>query len=96
MNNPFLGLLFLVAITIGNLEAGLGCFVGGLISTLLDFVLGLHPPSQVDNGVSSFNGSLIGTVLPALFFLTQATVTQLWMGVCFGSFIRFYKKKNYS
>jgi len=90
VNNPFLGLLFLIAITIGDLKAGLGCAVGGFISTLADFILGLHPSGQVDTGVSSFNGSLIGTVLPALFFLVQASEVELWVGVCFGAFISVF------
>merc|ERR1711936_596861 len=29
VNNPFLGLLFLIGISLGNLKAGLGCAVGG-------------------------------------------------------------------
>ena len=45
--------------------------LGGFIATLADYLLGLHPVVMVENGVSSFNGSLIGTVLPALFHLVS-------------------------
>ena len=45
--------------------------LGGLIATGADFLLGLHPMAMVENGVSSFNGSLVGTVLPALFHLVS-------------------------
>jgi len=86
VNNPFLGLLILIAIFIGHTKAGIGCVVGGLIATLTDYSLGLHPPYMVDNGVSSFNGSLLGTVLPALFSLVSDNEVHLWVAVCFGSF----------
>jgi len=86
VNNPFLGLLILVAIFIGHTKAGIGCAVGGLIATLTDYCLGLHPTYMVDNGVSSFNGSLLGTVLPALFSLVSDNEVHLWVAVCFGSF----------
>ena len=38
---------------------------------MADYLLGLHPLVMVENGVSSFNGSLVGTVLPALFHLVS-------------------------
>ena len=44
---------------------------GGFIATLADYLLGLHPLAMVENGVASFNGSLVGTVLPALFHLVS-------------------------
>ena len=88
VNNPFLGPVFLLAISISNPTAGLGCAVGGFISTGTDFLLGLHPTTLLESGVSSFNGSLIGTVLCALFPLVNASQLELWTGVCFGSLIR--------
>ena len=89
VNNPSLGLLILLSIFITDVKAGVGCAVGGLIATLTDHFLGLHPQSLVDNGVSSFNGSLLGTVLPALFSLVSDNQTQLWIAVCFGAFARY-------
>ena len=47
------------------------CCLGGFIATMADYLLGLHPLVMVENGVSSFNGSLVGTVLPALFHLVS-------------------------
>jgi len=90
VNNPFLGILILVSIFIGHAKAGLGCALGGLIATLTDQVLGLHPRSMLDSGVSSFNGSLLGTVLPALFHLVSDQESKLWVAVCFGSFVSVF------
>lgn len=90
VNNPFLGLVFLLAISISNPTAGLGCALGGFISTGTDFLLGLHPITHLESGVSSFNGSLIGTVLCALFPLVDASQLDLWIGVCFGSLISVF------
>ena len=89
VSNPFLGLLILLSIFITDMRAGAGCAIGGLIATLTDHFLGLHPQSLADNGVSSFNGSLLGTVLPALFSLVSDNQTQLWIAVCFGAFARY-------
>ena len=62
---------------------------GGLIANLADYLLGLHPLAMVENGVSSFNGSLIGTVLPALFHLVSGvSQAELWITVCIGSLVR--------
>jgi len=83
VNNPFLGMLILVSIFIGHAKAGLGCALGGLIATMTDQFLGLHPQSMLDSGVSSFNGSLLGTVLPALFHLVSdqghGQESKLWL-----------------
>jgi len=94
VNNPFLGMLILVSIFIGHAKAGLGCALGGLIATMTDQFLGLHPQSMLDSGVSSFNGSLLGTVLPALFHLVSdqghEQESKLWVAVCFGSFVSVF------
>ena len=90
VNNPFLGLLILVSILLGHVQAGLGCALGGLIATLTELILGLHPQSMWNSGVASFNGSLLGTVLPSLFSLVSNNEAHLWVAVCFGSFARFF------
>ena len=60
----------------------------GFIATLTDHLLGLHPSAMVDCGVNSFNGSLLGTVLPALFHLVSDNEVHLWVAVCLGAFAR--------
>jgi len=67
VNNPFLSIIILVAIFISNVEAGVGCFLGGLVATVTELALGLHPWSLVENGVAPFNGALIGSVIPSLY-----------------------------
>ena len=57
----------MVAIFISNVEAGVGCFLGGLVATVTELALGLHPWSLVENGVAPFNGALIGSVIPSLY-----------------------------
>ena len=67
---------------------------------MTDQFLGLHPQSMLDSGVSSFNGSLLGTVLPALFHLVSdqghGQESKLWVAVCFGSFVRQITFPNWS
>jgi len=87
VNNPVLSFLILVGITFSWPESGLGCAVGGVLATLTELCLGLHPWSLVESGVAPFNGALVGCVLPSLYPLLHGTghAAGLWLAVCLGS-----------
>jgi len=87
VNNPFLSILIFVGIAFSKKEAGLGCALGGVLSTCTELFLGLHPWSLVENGVAPFNGALIGSVLPSLYPLLHASghIVQMWMAIIIGS-----------
>lgn len=52
-----------MSIFIGHVKAGAGCALGGLVATLTEQILGLHPKDMWNNGVASFNGSLLGKII---------------------------------
>jgi urea transporter len=92
VNNPFLSLLILISIALSNIEAGLGCCLGGLVATATELLLGLHPWSLVENGVAPFNGALIGSVIPSLYPLlfphASDCTMDMWMAVLIGAVAR--------
>jgi len=87
VNNPLLGLLILVAIFLFNWQVGLGCILGGGVATLTEVVLGLHPWDLVGNGVCSFNGVLVGTVIsilyPGVYGVERST--GMWVAIVIGA-----------
>jgi urea transporter len=92
VNNPFLGLIILLAIFLSDIRAGLGCCLGGLVATITELLLGLHPWSLVENGVAPFNGALIGSVIPSLYLLLMPEVSdqtlEMMLSVLIGAVAR--------
>ena len=90
MNNPFLSALIIVAIALADIEAGLGCALGGVAATFTELFLGLHPWSALENGVAPFNGALVGSVIPSLYPLLYASDHDIekWMAVFIGALAR--------
>lgn len=92
MNNPLLGAIILAAIFVFDVEVGAGCVLGGVTATLTDLTLGLHPLPDLNAGVPSFNGVLVGTVIPILFPAKYHGVGRsptLWASVFVGAIARF-------
>ena len=90
VNNPLLGLVILAALFLYDVEVGLGCLLGGLTATLVELLVGLHPWADLANGVSCFNGVLVGTVIPILypaFYNTDRSVA-MWLAILGGSIVR--------
>ena len=69
------------------MEVGLGCILGGVTATLTDLALSLHPLPDLNAGVASFNGVLVGTVIPILFpvFNHLPRSTEMWLAIFVGA-----------
>ena len=91
VNNPILGSFILLAIFLHNIENGLGCCLGGLVAISLELLLGLHPRDLLHSGLPTFNGALIGCVLPTIYSLLLPDSNQplqLWLALLIGSSAR--------
>ena len=87
VNNPLLGAIILAGLFLYDVEVGLGCILGGMTATLTDLVLSLHPLPDLNAGVASFNGVLVGTVIPILFpvFNHLPRSTEMWLAIFVGA-----------
>ncbi|SER06257.1 urea transporter [Nitrosomonas sp. Nm51] len=80
--NAVTGLVFLVALYIGGITAGLAATVGVVTSTVTAYLLGFSE-DDIDAGLYGFNGTLVG---PCLFLFLENT-PLLWVYVVFASIL---------
>lgn len=80
--NAVTGLIFLVALYIGGITAGIAATVGVVSSTVAAYVLGFSD-DDIDAGLYGFNGTLVG---PCLFLFLENS-PQLWLYVVLGSIL---------
>jgi urea transporter len=80
--NAVTGLIFLIALYIGGLSAGLAATVGVVSSTATAYVLGFSD-DDIDAGLYGFNGTLVG---PCLFLFLEHS-PQLWLYVVLASIL---------
>lgn len=80
--NAVTGLIFLIALYIGGLTAGLAATVGVITSTVTAYFLGFSD-DDIDAGLYGFNGTLVG---PCLFLFLENT-PLLWVYVVFASIL---------
>jgi len=78
--NAVTGLIFLIALYVGGITAGLAATVGVVSSTIAAYLLGF-PEDEIDAGLYGFNGTLVG---PCLFLFLEHT-PQLWLYVVLAS-----------
>ncbi|MBS0298799.1 MAG: urea transporter [Proteobacteria bacterium] len=78
--NAVTGLIFLIALYVGGITAGLAATVGVVSSTVAAYVLGFSE-DDIDAGLYGFNGTLVG---PCLFLFLEHT-PQLWLYVVLAS-----------
>lgn len=74
--NAVTGLIFLVALYVGGITAGIAATVGVISSTVAAYLLGFSE-DDIDAGLYGFNGTLVG---PCLFLFLENT-PQLWLYV---------------
>lgn len=80
--NAVTGLIFLIALYIGGVTAGLAATAGVLSSTITAHLLGF-PQEDIDVGLYGFNGTLTG---PCLFLFLESS-PQLWLYVVLASIL---------
>lgn len=80
--NAVTGLIFLAALYVGGIAAGLAATVGVISSTVAAYLLGF-PEEDIDAGLYGFNGTLVG---PCLFLFLEHS-PQLWLYVVFASIL---------
>ncbi|MBL8496511.1 urea transporter [Nitrosomonas sp. JL21] len=80
--NAVTGLVFLIALYIGGITAGLAATVGVISSTVAAYLLGFSE-DDIDAGLYGFNGTLVG---PCLFLFLENT-PQLWLFVVLASVV---------
>lgn len=80
--NAVTGLIFLIALYIGGLTAGLAATVGVVTSTVTAYLLGFSE-DDIDAGLYGFNGTLVG---PCLFLFLENT-PLLWVYVVLASIL---------
>lgn len=80
--NAVTGLIFLIALYVGGITAGLAATVGVVSSTIAAYVLGFSD-DDIDAGLYGFNGTLVG---PCLFLFLEHT-PQLWLYVVLASIL---------
>ncbi|MCW5598837.1 MAG: urea transporter [Nitrosomonas sp.] len=80
--NAVTGLIFLAALYVGGITAGLAATVGVISSTVAAYLLGF-PDDEIDAGLYGFNGTLVG---PCLFLFLEHS-PQLWLYVVFASIL---------
>jgi len=78
--NAVTGLIFLIALYVGGITAGLAATVGVVSSTIAAYLL-RFPEDEIDAGLYGFNGTLVG---PCLFLFLEHT-PQLWLYVVLAS-----------
>lgn len=80
--NAVTGLIFLIALYVGGVTAGLAATVGVVSSTAAAYLLGFSE-DDIDAGLYGFNGTLVG---PCLFLFLENT-PQLWLYVVLASIL---------
>ncbi|HBF23931.1 MAG TPA: urea transporter [Nitrosomonas sp.] len=80
--NAVTGLIFLMALYIGGVTAGLAATAGVFSSTIAAHLLGF-PEKDIDAGLYGFNGTLVG---PCLFLFLENS-PQLWLYVVLASIL---------
>ncbi len=80
--NAVTGLIFLIALYVGGITAGLAATVGVVSSTVAAYLLGFSE-DDIDAGLYGFNGTLVG---PCLFLFLENT-PQLWLYVVLASIL---------
>ncbi|MCE7915304.1 MAG: urea transporter [Nitrosomonas sp. PRO4] len=80
--NAVTGLVFLIALYVGGITAGLAATVGVISSTVAAYLLGFSE-DDIDAGLYGFNGTLVG---PCLFLFLENT-PQLWLYVVLASIL---------
>ena len=80
--NAVTGLIFLIALYVGGITAGLAATVGVVSSTVAAYLLGFAD-DDIDAGLYGFNGTLVG---PCLFLFLENT-PQLWLYVVLASIL---------
>ncbi len=80
--NAVTGFIFLIALYVGGITAGLAATVGVISSTAAAYLLGLSE-DDIDAGLYGFNGTLVG---PCLFLFLENT-PQLWLYVVLASIL---------
>jgi len=80
--NAVTGLIFLIALYVGGITAGLAATVGVISSTVAAYLLGFSE-DDIDAGLYGFNGTLVG---PCLFLFLENT-PQLWLYVVLASIL---------
>lgn len=80
--NAVTGLIFLIALYVGGITAGLAATVGVISSTVAAYLLGFSE-DDIDAGLYGFNGTLVG---PCLFLFLENT-PQLWLFVVLASIL---------
>ena len=74
--NALTGLIFLIALYIGGITAGVAATVGVITSTVAAYLLGFSE-DDIEAGLYGFNGTLVG---PCLFLFLEHS-PQLWLYV---------------
>ncbi|MXS86556.1 urea transporter, partial [Nitrosomonas sp. HPC101] len=80
--NAVTGLIFLVALYIGGVTAGLAATAGVFSSTIAAHLF-RFPEKDIDAGLYGFNGTLVG---PCLFLFLENS-PQLWLYVVLASIL---------
>lgn len=80
--NAVTGLIFLIALYVGGITAGLAATVGVVSSTIAAYLLGFSD-DDIEAGLYGFNGTLVG---PCLFLFLENT-PQLWLYVVLASIL---------
>lgn len=80
--NAVTGLIFLIALYVGGITAGLAATVGVISSTLAAYLLGFSE-DDIEAGLYGFNGTLVG---PCLFLFLENT-PHLWLFVVLASIL---------
>ena len=80
--NAVTGLIFLIALYVGGITAGIAATVGVISSTVAAYLLGFSE-DDIDAGLYGFNGTLVG---PCLFLFLENT-PQLWLYVVLASIL---------
>lgn len=80
--NAVTGLIFLIALFVGGVTAGVAATVGVISSTTAAYLLGFSE-DDIDAGLYGFNGTLVG---PCLFLFLENS-PQLWLYVVLASIL---------
>ena len=96
VNNPFSGLLILVATFIPNWRVGLATFLAGSIATISEMVLRMQPRESMMSGLTPLNAVLVGSVTSSLYPTIYATNmdAKMWIFICTGAFVRYIIPAN--
>ncbi|MBS1644268.1 MAG: urea transporter [Bacteroidetes bacterium] len=83
------GIIFLVALLIGNWIACVGAVVGVLVGTLTARIC-QFPSEKIVDGHYGFSSALVGIVLTTLFQLSSIVIIALVVGALFASLLQHF------